>query len=417
MISPDDRHSAARAIVLLAFAFAPILMVATDAKAVNMDVVPSIRLEEGWDSNAFNSSTDEVSSFGTRLTPALALRFTSPDNVMLEFSGNYEIVRYHDSEAKEADNDTWFFRINSTGGWALTPTLSMLPSVYYLNTTTSSRRSQLVPSGDPVLPPVSITSYGNANTEEFGGAVHFDYLATPNWTIGVTGNYSEQRFDEVTDNTAGTGLTNSTTTGGNVSVSNRFSPRISLGILVAGNHQTYQNAPDADTLSGGILFGYQFSPVFRINGAFGWSYIRQSEAPGIPEQQESSPSGLFNASYTSETFTASVFGSAVYSGGSGFGQATRQWTAGLAFHDQFAREWSWSLSGTYQASRSVFETGAVDINTITGTAGLRYRPWKWGSLDLTGYADRQTSDSQFGSDLKNYVATLGITIGRPYKVF
>ena len=102
-------------------------MMTTDAKAVNMDVVPSIRLEEGWDSNAFNSSTNEVSSFGTRLTPALALRFTSPDNVMLEFSGNYEIVRYHDSEAKEADYDTWYFRINSTGGWALTPTLSMRP--------------------------------------------------------------------------------------------------------------------------------------------------------------------------------------------------------------------------------------------------------------------------------------------------
>ena len=390
MISPDDRYSAARAIVFLAFGSALILMMTTDAKAVNMDVVPSIRLEEGWDSNAFNSSTDEVSSFGTRLTPALALRFTSPDNVMLEFSGNYEIVRYHDSVAKEADNDTWYFRINSTGGWALTPTLSILPSVFYLNTTGTTSRSQRVPSGDPVLPPVSITNYGNTNTEDFGGAVNFSYLATQNVTIGVTGNYSEQRFGEVTDNTAETGLTNSTTIGGNASVSYQFSPRTNLGILVAGNRQTYENAPDADTLSGGILFGYQFSPVFRINGVFGWSYIRQSEAPGIPEHQESSPSGLFNASYTSETFTASLFGSAVYSGGSGFGQATRQWTTGLAFNDQFAREWSWSLSGTYQVSKSVFETGAVDINTITGTAGLRYRPWEWGSAGphrLHGPAD------------------------------
>jgi len=197
----------------------------------------------------------------------------------------------------------------------------------------------------------------------------------------------------------------------------RFSPRTSLGILVAGNHATYENNPDSNTLSGGILFGYQFSPVFRIDGAFGWSYIRQSEAPGIPEERTSAPSGLINASYTSETFTASVFGSAVYSGGSGFGQATRQWTAGLAFTDQFAREWSWNLAWTYQVSRSVFETDAVDINTIYGSAGLRYKPWEWGRLDLIGYVDRQTSDSQFGSDLKNYVVTLGITIGKPYKVF
>jgi len=48
---------------------------------------------------------------------------------------------------------------------------------------------------------------------------------------------------------------------------------------------------------------------------------------------------------------------------------------------------------------------------------LSYKPWEWGSLDLIVYVDRQTSDSQFGSDLNNYVATLGITIGKPYKVF
>ena len=418
MTSTRDRHSVTGARVFLAFVSALILMMATDAKAVNMDVVPSIRLEEGWDSNTFNSSTNEVSSFGTRLTPALALRFTSPDNVMMEFSGNYEIVRYHDSVAKEADFERWFFRINSSGGWALTPTLSMLPSVYYLNSTSSSGRSQLVPSGDPVLPPVTITNYGNTNTEDFGGAVHFDYLATQNLTIGVTGNYIEQRFSDITDNTAGTGLTNSSTIGGNASISYLFSPRTSLGILVAGNHQTYENSPDADTLSGGILFGYQFSPMFRIDGVFGMSHIRQREAPGIPEQKTTDPSGIINATYTSTTFRASVFGSAVYSSsGSGFGQATRQWTAGFVFNDQFTREWSWNLSGAYQISKSVFVTDAVNLTTIYGTAGLSYRPWEWGSLDLTGYLDRQTSDGQFGSGLNNFVATLGITIGKTYKVY
>jgi hypothetical protein len=266
-----------------------------------------------------------------------------------------------------------------------------------------------------VLPPVSITNYGDTNTEDFGGALSFNYLATENLSFGVTGNYSEQRFS---DSITGSGLTNSTTTGGNASVSYLFTPRTSLGILVAGNHQTYENAPDADTLSGGILFGYQFSPVLRFDGAFGWSYIRQSEAPGIPEQKTSDPSGLINVSYTFETFTARVYGSAVYSsGGSGFGQATRQWTAGLAFNGQFAREWRWNLSGAYQVSKSVFETDAVNLTTINGTAGLSYRPWEWGSLDLIGFMDRQTSDGQSGSDLNNYVATLGITIGKPYKVF
>ena len=324
------------------------------------------------------------------------------------------MVWYYNSEAKEADYNTWFFRIESTGGWGLTPTLSMVPSVYYLNTTNSSRRTQLVPSGDPVLPPVTITNYGNTNTEDFGGAVNFNYLATQNLTIGVNGNYSEQRFS---DSVAGSGLTNSTTTGGNASVSYLFSPRTSLGILVAGNHQTYENAPDSDTLSGGILFGYQFSTALRLDGTVGMSYIRQNEAPGIPEQRTSSPSGLFNASYTSETFTANVFGSAVYSGGSGYGEATRQWTAGLAVQRPVRQEWSWNLSGSYQVSRSVFATDAIDLKTIYGTAGLRYQALGVGQPGPHRQPEPAEVQRPVRDTLNNYSALLGISIGKPYKIF
>ena len=345
------------------------------------------------------------------------MRFTSADNVMLQVSGNYEKIWYYDAEAKDADYNTWFFRIDSTGGWRLTPTVTMAPSVYYLNTTNSSQRSQQVPSGDPVLPPVTITNYGNTDTEDLGAAVNINYLATPNLTIGVNGNYSEQRFSGGTDNTAGSGLTDSKQTGGNVSVSYLFSPRTSLGILVAGDHQTYENAPDSNTLSGGILFGYQFSPVLRIDGVFGMSYIRQSEAPGIPEQRTSSPSGIFNITYVRETFTASAFGSYVYSGGSGYGEATRQKTTGLVFTDQFTREWSGNLSGTYQVSQSVFSSETIDLVTMYGTAGLSYKPWEWGSLDLTGNLNRQTSNGQFGETLDNFTALLGITIGKPYRIY
>ena len=69
MTAPGDRNSVTGAMFFLAFVSALIPMMATDAAAVNMDVIPSVRLEEGWKSNVFNTSTDEVSSFGTRLTP------------------------------------------------------------------------------------------------------------------------------------------------------------------------------------------------------------------------------------------------------------------------------------------------------------------------------------------------------------
>jgi hypothetical protein len=389
-------------------------MMATEAAGVSMDAIPSIRLEEGWNSNVYDTDGNEVSSFGTRLTPRLAIRFTTLDNVSMEISGSYEVLRYYESEARDANSNTWYLRVDSTGAWAFSPNFSMTPSVYYLNTSDSTRRTQLVPAGDPVIPPVTITNYGRAKTEDFGLGLNFNYLATQNVTVGVRGNYSEQRFS---DTEAGSGLTDSSQAGGNVSVSYLFSQRTSLGILVAGNHQTYETAPDSNTLSAGILFGYWFSQALYLDGAFGWSYIRQSEAPGIPEEKSSAPSGLFNLSYIAESFRATAYGSAVYSGSSGFGEATRLLTAGIRFSDQITREWSWGLSGTYQVSRSVFETNAVDINSTFGTFVLRYSPWDWGSLDLTGNLNRQTSDGQFGENLDSYSALIGFTVGKPYRVF
>ena len=149
----------------------------------------------------------------------------------------------------------------------------------------------------------------------------------------------------------------------------------------------------------------------------GISQIRQKEAPGIQAQKESSPSGNFNISYTHESFAATAYGSYVYSGGSGFGEATRQWTTGIGFSDKFTREWSWNLSGAYQVSRSVFATEAVDLATVNGAAGLRYQASEWASLDLTGNLNRQRSNGQFGDTLNNYTALLGITIGKPYKIY
>jgi hypothetical protein len=351
-MGPRFQFSRTKGILLLASAFALIPMIATDAAGIQMDVIPSVRLEEFWESNVSDSEDDEVSSFGTRLSPGLALKFTSADNVTVTVSGNYEETWYYDSEAKDEDYDTWNFRIDSSGAWALTPTISMVPSVYFLNTSSSNRRTQLLPAGDPVAPPVTIINYGREETQEFGGAVGFNYLVTPNVTIGISGRYSEQQFTN--DNVAGSEVTDSAQTGGNVSISYAFSPRTTLGIGAGGEHQTYEDSPDSDVLSVGIIFGHQISPVLRFDGILGIQQVRQKEAPGSPEQKESSPRGNLNIAYAHETFTARAFGSYVYSGGSGFGEATRDWTTGLAFTDKFTREWSWNLSGSYQNSESVF---------------------------------------------------------------
>jgi hypothetical protein len=417
MTAPGHRtFIAARAILIVTlFTLAPQLE--ADAAGLKVDLVPSARIEEGWESNVFNSSTNEVSSLSTRVTPGLGLRFKTTDNVEMRFTGNYEKVWYHDAEAKDADKDTWYFRVDSSGELRLTPTLSMVPSVNYINTTDSFRRTQLAPSGDPVIPPVTITNFGDTKSETIGGGVRFNYQATQNVTLGIDGNYSRQRFDTQADNAALTGLTDSSTSGAGASVSYRFSPRTRLGVQLAGSHQTYDDNPDSNTLTGHITVVYLFSPAVTFDGGVGVQHIRRSGAQGIPAESATTPSGTLNLSYRQETFTATLFGSSVYSGGSGFGEATRQITAGMTVSDRFARDWTWNLSGAYQSSRSAFDTDAVDIRTINGSTGVQYRPWTWATLDLTGNLNRQTSSGQLGETLNNYSAHLGFTAAHPFNLF
>jgi hypothetical protein len=415
MMCPGYQFSRIKGILFLASAFALIPMIATDAAGIQMDMIPSVRLEEGWDSNVSNTTTNEVSSFSTRLTPGLALVFTTPDQVVFKLSGQYQKIWYYNPEARNLENDNFFFRLDSTGAIKVKETLSMTPSAYYANTTNSSRRTQLVPSGDPLVPPVTITNYGNTKVEDFGGGVAFDYLATPNLSIGLSGNYGQQRFS---DNTSESGLTDSKTVGGGASVSYLFTPLTSVGFRAAASHNTADNGSGSDTLFGGIVLGHQFSPVLHFTGTFGISQIRQGGDSGGTGERKYSPSGSFNLSYVSETSTASFFGSADYSGGSGYGVATFPWTVGISLTSRLTREWSGNLSGTYQKTKSVFASDSeVDLVSTTGTAGLIYQPWEWGSVNLTGGLNRQTSNGQFGDTLTNYSALLGVTIGKSYKIF
>jgi hypothetical protein len=412
-----DRQQGMWAWVVLSTALALASMTAADAEGVTLEAVPSIRFEEGWNSNVFNAGENEVSSFGTRVTPGLGLNFHTSETSQVKLFGSYERIWYNSTEAKPAESSTVYVRLEAPEAVKVSPNWSLNPSAYYINTTNSYRRIQLLPSGDPVLPPVTTTNYGNTRTETFGGAVAFDYQLTPVWSFGVTGSYTDQRFGGASDNAASTGFSDSATAGGNVTVSYQLSPTTKLGIVVAGNHQTFDPGADADTLSGGITVGYKFSERMSLEGAFGMSYAQQDAVPGIQDtQRTSSPAGLFTLTYAAETFHASLFGSALYSGGSGFGTTTWQYTAGLNLSDQFARDWFWRLSGSYQISESAFGD-AVDLNSTYGTAGITYKPWKWLGFDLSGSLNRQTSSGQFGSTVDGYAVILGFVLEESYTVF
>jgi len=401
--------------MVLACVFAIQFPASARAAGVRIDAAPSLDVQEEWNSNVYNASENEVSSFGTRIIPTLGVSFLSPDNVVLRLSGSYDKIWYNKSEAKNAETNTWYFRADSSGAWRLTPTFSVLPSVYYLNTTDSYRRSQLAPGGDPTLPPVSITNYGTTKTYDFGGGLHFEYLVSPRTSLGLTGRYGEHR--NASDNVAGASEGDSTQAGGDLSVTHQLSPRTKIGLLVAGSHMNFSASPDADVYSAGVIYGYQFTEALRFDITIGASHIRQQGAPGAPDENKTSPSGYFNLAYSGRTWTATLYGSGLYSGLSGYGQPTREGTVGLGLSGALAREWGWNLGGRYQISKSVFNAESVDTTTRYANAGVSYRPWEWGSLNLRGQLERQTTGGQFGSAIDNYSAILGFTIGKAYNIY
>lgn len=384
-----------------------------DADGVRTDLIPTLRLEERYQSNVYSDSDDEVGSFGTRVAPGLALRFTAPDEVKLQFTGTYERTWYHASDARDAGDSTWDLRVESSGAWKFTPSFAVRPSAYYLRTPDSYRRVQLLPSGDPTLPPVSIVNYRSEQTDEFGGGLGFEYTPSPNWNIGIRGTYSRKEFPS--DNVSG--LTDTSQYGGGLSILYAVSPRTRLGVVSSVNHDTYEFGESTDSYFAGVRFMYDFTPVLQFDMSMGASMIRRTQEANNEDREETSPSGSFGLTYLAPATTAKLYGSIVYTGNTGYGEATRQYTAGLSVTNQLSTLWSWGLNGVYQNNESVFTEDSVLIDSVMGRARVSYRPLEW--LMIEGHLSTEWQDAggQRGDSITSHEAVLSFTIGKPVNLY
>ncbi len=399
---------------LLAMPLLLVPAVESGAAGVRLDVIPNLRLEEFFDTNVYDRAYGEVDSFGTRVAPGLALRLTAPDEVKLQFSGRYERTWYHASEARDADDSTWDFRVESSGAWRFTPSFSMRPSAYYLRTPDSFRRTQLLPAGDPTLPPVTLINYGEEDTDEFGGGINFSYTPSPNWTIGFGGNYSRQTFPD--DNTID-GLQDSTQYGGAFSIGYNVTPRSKLGLVASMTHNTYEFNESSDSYFLGVQFGYQFTPVFRLDASVGASQIREDDAATGEERKDTTPAGSLELSYRTERTTARFYGSTVYTGSSGYGDPSIQYTAGISLDQLLKREWTCQASAYYQKNDAVFDETARNYDTINARVGVSYRPLDWLSIDGRITAEWQEASGSSGDTIEIYSAVLGFTLGKSVFIY
>jgi hypothetical protein len=376
--------------------------------AVNINAVPSIALEGGWDSNVFSTSSDEQSDTFWLATPALALHFGSYQTTT-EISVGFEFKQYTDHS--ELDGTTTIIRVASTAPLQLSPRFSLSPIVGFFETEDSWRRNQLISSPTPGIPPADQIVTGRTKTRDYRVGLTMSYLISPTVDFSLGGGVAK------TDRTGtDTELEDSQTIFGDTSLNYRINPRFSSGVYIRANYETWDRSPDAQIYSGGLQGTYTLTQNYNLQGRAGVAYS-QSDADTTGESQKDwTPTGGFSINYTRKYFTATLAASTEPSGGTGFGLITDRLTVDLDLTDQFAERWWWSLTGSYQRNKSLDESVNETIQTMWGTGELRYTATDWASFSLSGDIFRQRSHAG-GGNIDGERVFLGVDLSAPYKLY
>lgn len=382
------------------------------AHAVAASATPSISVEQAYDSNVFDSRNgNEQEDYILRLRPAVSFAFPAVDTaVNLDLSA--ETDTYYNNPDRNKYPATWMGALTSLRPILVSPSLSMTPRGYYLETYDSSRRSQLLFSPAAPAIPIEIAQFARTHTRDYGGSLNMNYQAAPRIQTGLTGAYN--RHENLTDNT---GLIDYYTYNGDLSVSYQPGPRSSIGIFGSAGETTYSSDLVSTVYSVGLQGSYNISEFFIVEGRVGESFLRNKPGGGLPESTDHSPNARLSITYRSRDFSASAWGSYGYSSGSSFGETTQQGNAGLSLGDQFANGWWWSLSGSYQANRNINNPSATDLISANSTAEIRYVPAPWATLRLSSTFYREWAQNDSGSDLKKVTAFLGVTMSNTYSLY
>jgi hypothetical protein len=397
--------------MLAALAVIGILLPASRAVAANLDITPSISLDQTYDSNVFNTNGNEKGDFILRATPALTFSLRMPETT-LNLRTSLTSDTYYKYTELNSTNSAISLAIDATP-IQITPRFSMAPSAHYVEARNSFRRNQLMPSGDPLIQPSIASESANRKSRDYGAALQMSYLVTPRTDFSVGGGFSKLQF---LDNTT-EGDVDSRVITGDTTLTYRFTPLFSSGLFFSTAANTFENGRDSRTLAGGLTGSYQFSPAVSMNARAGASRAQETGSAGIPDRTTWSPAGSLSLTYAQKDFRAALTGSIDQSGGGSFGLTTQMQSVGVSLSDRLAPEWTADLSGNFQQNRSLDAAATEDLTSASGTAGIGYQPATWATLHLSGTAFRQWSNGSVGTDLSRYSAFLGITLGYTYNIY
>jgi hypothetical protein len=397
------RFMIARAFAVSAVAAVACLLAAPESAAENK-AVPSISLEGGWDSNIFNSSTDDVSDVTLRARPGLELFFdafqtTGSVSAFLEFE------KFIDNTELEDNPSTIDLRLSAAKPMRIAPRFSFSPYLGFLETTDSWRRNQLISPPTPGIPPADQIVVGRSKQKYYLAGLRMDYLVSPRVDFSLGGGATKtDRLPSVTDPDP----EDSRTIFGDTTVTYRFNPRLSAGVYFSANVNSWDRSPDTRVLSGGMTGTYEIAERYTLTGRAGVAHYSEDAGPASEGTDDWTPTGSVSFVYAKKDFSVNLAASTEPSGGSGFGVITDRLTVYLSLTDQFAEGWWWDLSGSYQRNKSIDQPTDETIDTWWGAAGIRYTATKWASLYIKGDIYRQRDSAGAEGDIDRETVYAGV---------
>jgi hypothetical protein len=391
-------------------AFSGPFFLASAAEPATVLATPSLSIEESWDSNIFNTSSDETSDFVTRARPMLALSFQVLRTSMT-VSGGFEFEKYLDNDELDSIAATKDFNLTTADPIQITTRFSLRPSARYVETTDWVRRDVLGEAPTLDLPPSETVVRARTEVTEISGVLNADYLVTQNLSLAVGGGARRREHDD-----PGRDLVDSTVVTGSAGLGYRYSPRLLLGPFIEASHNSFEEEPSSDIFTGGLRGRYALTPNHTLDGRVGGSYTeRRSDDPAGDETRKWAPHVRLSLVYAWRTFRAALTGSYELAGGGSFGRTTERATVSIALSERLTERLTIDLSGTYQNNTAIDEPATDDFATANGRIALRYRAAEWLFLTLSGNVFRQWADGLAGEDIDRHAVMIGALLRNSYR--